>query len=216
MWECVIPRVSAFLSPALASTIIAAVQAVVYNFEDIDNAPAKIYIQQSPPDGKVAWHLTIARLMAFLVTFFKLGIDQISATLFASNSAVSVEAPSGINLDTSSCATRSHNSMVGVLLPALDIVLSRRDVPHRKWRPVGRIATGLNVDVYNAPKGWQEKVSKQQEFLREQDAPTQRIWYMYREGEETSSESTSLTLADVRRPSCGRHLLTDTESDIAR
>ena len=52
LWECTIPRVSAFLSPALALTLRSSMAAVIYNFDDIDNAPASIYVQNEPPDGE--------------------------------------------------------------------------------------------------------------------------------------------------------------------
>ena len=51
LWECVIPRVTAFLSPQLASSLKASVAAVLYNFDDVDNAPAAIFIPKTPPDG---------------------------------------------------------------------------------------------------------------------------------------------------------------------
>ena len=91
-----------------------------------------------------------------------------------------------MNLDTSSLATRSCSSTVGVSLPVLGVRLLQQDDQTRKWRDVGHIETNLSVDVYKAPKGWQEKAALQQAFIREEDALTQRIWYMYRDGVETS------------------------------
>lgn len=122
------------------------------------------------------------------MTFFKLGIDHLSAVLFAGESAVSVDFSSGINLDTSTLGTRSCSSMIGLSVPILDVHLLQRDFHSRKWRSAGSMTTNLSVDLYNAPKGWQEKASLQQDFIREQDAPTHRIWYMYRDSHETPGE----------------------------
>ncbi len=51
LWECLVPRISAFLSPSLNATLKASIAAVLYNFDDFDNAPASIYVPKEPPDG---------------------------------------------------------------------------------------------------------------------------------------------------------------------
>lgn len=171
LWEFVSPRITAFLSPQLLSTIKAAVSAVAYNFTDVENAPADFYMPKTPPD----------------VTFFKLGIDHVAATLFCDDgAAVSIDLASGVNLDTSSLATQSFKSAVGLIVPAISVTLLDHDSFQRKWDPVGTIATNLALDVFNAPAGWQRKASDQQQFLIQEDKPTKRISYMYRDVDEPS------------------------------
>ena len=118
------------------------------------------------------------------VTFFKLGIDQVSLTLFTDSAAVAVDLPAGVNLDTSTWATRSFKSAVGLIIPYIRLTLLEHDTYQRKWVSSGQIQTAVNLDVYNAPSGWQEKASEQQAFLLAQDGHTQRIWYMYRDGKD--------------------------------
>ena len=146
-------------------------------------APASIYMPKSLPDGRC--RLEICPLT--LVTFFKLGINHIAATIFAEDSALSLEMPSGMNLDTSSLASRSCSSMVGLVVPLLLVDVLHR-MPQQKWTSNGRLETSLSIDMYRAPTDWRDKAAEQQRFLREQDATTQRIWYMYREGVVPSGE----------------------------
>ncbi|ORY27357.1 hypothetical protein BCR39DRAFT_589249 [Naematelia encephala] len=170
LWECVLPRISAFLTPSFASTLQASIKALMYNFEDDDNAPASIYTQKSPPDA----------------TFFKLGIGSMNAVLSASEATVCISLPAGVTLDTSSLGSRSCSSSMGLLIPTIDVKLLRRHTSTGDWSSVGETRTGLSLDMYKAPKDWQDRVAKQQKFLREEDRLTQRIWYMYSEREDRS------------------------------
>ncbi|WVQ79015.1 hypothetical protein IAT38_001107 [Cryptococcus sp. DSM 104549] len=167
LWEAVLPKISAFLNPAFVATLQAAGRAVVYTFSDPDNAPDKIYSLKSPPD----------------VTFFKLSIDQALGMLTAGNDAASFEAHKGIVLDTSTCGTKSYSSTLGVLLPSLTVNLLHR-LPKRTWHVVSTATVDASLDVYKAPLGWEKHVSAQQEFLKEEDGPTGRIWYMYGGGQK--------------------------------
>ncbi|KAK8844716.1 hypothetical protein IAR55_006566 [Kwoniella newhampshirensis] len=137
------------------------------------------------------WEATIPRISAFLnpVLLSTLGAvgkavgytfedpDNAPASIFVPKSPP--DAPRGLCFDTSTLATRAYSSMFGVLLPALNVDLLHR-FPGRKWHVAGNVSFGITMDVYKAPTGWQDKVAKQQRFLREQDEPTGRIWYMYR------------------------------------
>ncbi|WVQ94212.1 hypothetical protein IAU59_001290 [Kwoniella sp. CBS 9459] len=161
LWEATIPKVSAFLSPDLISTLQAVVGAVAYTFQDPDNGPADIYVPKVSPD----------------VTFFKLSLDEIIVMLTTGENGISVEAPTGICLDTSTYGTRSYSSMLSVCLPALHVNILERDAK-TIWHPVGSLQAGATIDIYKAPTGWREKVAMQQEFLRREDEPTGRIWSM--------------------------------------
>jgi hypothetical protein len=119
------------------------------------------------------------------VTFFKLTIDSASIMLSTPEAAVVIDLPSGVNLDTSTLATRTCGSVLGLLIPILSMNLLSRRTEHRKLLSTGSVRTGVSLDLYKAPRGWREKASRQQKFIQEQDALTQRIWYMYRDGDET-------------------------------
>lgn len=52
LWEISLSRVSAFLSPEFKERLASVGSAVGYNWTDRDNAPASVYIAQTPPDGE--------------------------------------------------------------------------------------------------------------------------------------------------------------------
>lgn len=124
-------------------------------------------------------------LIMFSVTFFKFSINHALAMLTADSNAISLEALSGLTLDTSTWGTRSYSSNVGLLLPSVALNIIHRS-PRRTWHVVSSVTIGATLDVYNAPDRWQERVSAQQEFLKEQDSETGRVWYMYRGGQKPS------------------------------
>jgi hypothetical protein len=53
LWEISVSGVSAFLSPAFKETLASVGTAVGYNWTDHDNAPASVYIAETPPDGEL-------------------------------------------------------------------------------------------------------------------------------------------------------------------
>lgn len=95
------------------------------------------------------------------------------------NAAVSFDLASGVNLDFSSWATRFCNSSIGVLVPAISARLLRRDSESQDWIAGIELTTGATIDKYTAEKGWRSAVANQQAFIREQDAETKRIAYLY-------------------------------------
>ncbi|WVW81321.1 hypothetical protein I302_103312 [Kwoniella bestiolae CBS 10118] len=154
LWEIVIPKVSAFLSPDLVAVLQAAGRSMGYTFSDPENGPSEIYVPKTPPDAIIM--------------------------LTSGDSAISVEVPEGLSLDTSTLGTRSYSSMMGVLLPSLTVNILERG-PKRTWRLVGSAKAGAAIDIFKAPAGWKESVAQQQEFIRREDEETNRIWYMYQE-----------------------------------
>lgn len=87
--------------------------------------------------------------------------------------------PSGVNLDLSTWATRFCSSATGVLIPTLSARLLRREKESQDWIPAAEFTTGVTVDLHSAGKGWRSAVAAQQAFIREQDADTKRIAYLY-------------------------------------
>jgi hypothetical protein len=48
----VIPRIVAFASPAMLTTLSDVARATGYNYRDVENAPIQYFVPVSPPDGK--------------------------------------------------------------------------------------------------------------------------------------------------------------------
>lgn len=51
LWECTMPRVTAYLSPVLLTIASTSIASVAYNFSDIENSPTFIFVPKSLPDG---------------------------------------------------------------------------------------------------------------------------------------------------------------------
>ncbi|GMK54228.1 hypothetical protein CspeluHIS016_0108140 [Cutaneotrichosporon spelunceum] len=163
LWEISVSRVSVFLSPEFKDTLASVGTAVDYNWSDRDNAPASVYIAESPPDA----------------TFVKVSVSHVTALLSSCNSAVAVELPKGLFIDTSSMASKSCRSVIGVGVPSVAVHVLHRARQPKRWEPVGSVSTGLSLDTYKMPKGWEEEATEQQNFLQKEDETTLRIPYLY-------------------------------------
>jgi hypothetical protein len=123
------------------------------------------------------------------VTFFKVGIAHLSATYFSGESVLFLDLPGGLNLDTSTLATQFSASNIGLVAPVIDMKLIPWEAEEtQKYTVVGRLSTSLSVDIYTALEGWEERASRQQEFIKAMDMPTKRIQYMYGDQAERHSE----------------------------
>ncbi|WVR03135.1 hypothetical protein IAU60_000125 [Kwoniella sp. DSM 27419] len=194
LWEATVPKITGFLTPDFTNTLQAVGQAVGYTFTDPDNGPAEIYVPKTSPD----------------VTFFKFNLDRATVMLTSEGDAISAELSDGMSLDTSTWGTRSYSSVIGVLLPSLRLDILERDSKHA-WRSVGSTTVGAAIDIYNAPAGWRETVAAQQVFLRAQDEPTGRIWYMYRASDPHKAQHAET----LYLPPPMQQVLDDDESDTS-
>ena len=52
LWEAAFPRIKANVTPSFIVTLKQTIVAVIYNFNDEENAPTKLYLPASDPDGK--------------------------------------------------------------------------------------------------------------------------------------------------------------------
>ncbi len=102
-----------------------------------------------------------------------MSIKSVVARYAGTGHCALVELP-GLILDTSSLAGRTYGSMIGIVLPSLLIRLVRPDHSN-----VGVLTLGVAADIFNAPSGWHDKASAQQAFMKQQDAATLRVPYMY-------------------------------------
>ncbi|KAL1409648.1 Macrophage colony-stimulating factor 1 receptor [Vanrija albida] len=150
-----------------------------------------------PPKGTTyvcMWDLAFDRVAAFLSPEFKETLaavgssvgynftdhDNAPTSIYLSTTPPdAIELPEGLFLDTSSMASKTCRGLTGMGIPSIKAFVVRKREHHRHWEPVGSLSTGLSIDIYRVPKGWQESAQAQQDFLREQDEPTRRIPYLY-------------------------------------
>ena len=163
LWEINVPKVTAYLTPEFAVTLKSVFSAVAYNYHDEENAPAEFFVPKSLPD----------------VTFVRMGLGRISGSFFGEKTALTFDIADGMNLDLSTLATRSFASSLGLVVPSIVLTTFDGDRTIQQWEATGRLETSITLDQYSAPPGWQRHASEQQAFLKAEDAPTKRIWYMY-------------------------------------
>lgn len=68
---------------------------------------------------------------------------------------------------------------MGLGVPGVAVHVLHRRKQTKRWEPVGSISTGLSLDTYKMPKGWEEEAAEQQKFLQKEDEPTRRVPYLY-------------------------------------
>ena len=119
------------------------------------------------------------------MTFFKLALGSASIKVAVGNNAVEVDLPRGINLDTSTLATLTSISSIGILIPEVDVSVLIRPDDTAAWSKISSLSSGASVDIYNNPDDCVRRAGEQQRFIRHQDNPTRRVWYMYAERKES-------------------------------
>lgn len=108
-----------------------------------------------------------------------MSIAHITALLSSGNSGIALDLPKGLFIDTSSMASKSCRSVMGLGVPTATVHILHRRKESKRWEPVGSMSTGLSLDNYKLPKGWEEEAAEQQKFLKDEDEPTRRIPYLY-------------------------------------
>lgn len=102
------------------------------------------------------------------------------------DSGIALDLPNGVFIDTSSMASKSCRSVMGLGIPTVAVHILRRKSSTKRWQPIGSATTGLSLDNYKLPKGWKSIAEAQMAFLKEQDAPTRRVPYLYGEPDNPS------------------------------
>lgn len=128
----------------------------------------------------MSFHLTLS------ATFVKLSIDHVSALVSSGNSGIALELPKGVFIDTSSMASKSCRSVMGLGVPTISVHILHRKSEEKRWQPIGSVATGLSLDNYKLPHDWKTVAEEQMKFLKEQDSLTRRVPYLYGEHDDPS------------------------------
>lgn len=105
--------------------------------------------------------------------------------MFCDDAALEVNLARGVNLDLSTRATLATTSSLGILVPDISVCLLHR--LGNKWKTVAELDSRVAIDIYKSPKDRKERASRQQAFIRTEDEPTKRIWYMYAAGDDGST-----------------------------
>ncbi|XP_006461147.1 hypothetical protein AGABI2DRAFT_185437 [Agaricus bisporus var. bisporus H97] len=128
-------------------------------FKDVVNAPAAEYMPPVEPD----------------ITFYKVNVGGMEATLRIGNSALHLICNSGIKLESNDLGGANYAKSLGLRILHVGIkVLLKGSTERNTWLEAADVMTDLHVDMYTAPKGFKAHIAKQRAFVAEQDKPTDR------------------------------------------
>ncbi|KAH9839543.1 uncharacterized protein C8Q71DRAFT_517238 [Rhodofomes roseus] len=176
IWEIHAGSLKASLSAYQARLLSAVGSSFGLNFSDPFNAPAKDFALPVDPD----------------VTFIKVSLGSAFLIWLAADSAIEMAFPEGVRFDSNDLAGKAYMKVMSVRVPSGYLKALNMTKEHsRDWHDTAGLTFDVNMDVYSAPPGWQEKAQAQTSFVNEQDSMTGRAACLY-------------TLADAHSP---RHLL---------
>lgn len=93
----------------------------------------------------------------------------------AGGAALHFYAPKGVRIDFNDLAGQTYKKVNSIRLRQGILTLLLASGPNQSsWLEAAHVEVDCCVDLYKAPKGWQEAAQSQAEFVVEQDAPTGR------------------------------------------
>lgn len=114
------------------------------------------------------------------VTFFKLNLAPLDATIWTASSAINLALSEGLSFETNDVGTAEYRSMMSIGVPRLDLRVLLPPVSKRgTWWEVSALSLDVAADIYSSPTGWQDSVAAQAAFVRSQDIVTHRLAALY-------------------------------------
>ncbi|KZT72059.1 hypothetical protein DAEQUDRAFT_664662 [Daedalea quercina L-15889] len=161
IWEIHLGSLKASLSAYQARLVSAAGSSFGVNFSDPFNAPAKEFALPVDPDGRL--------------TFLKVSLGSAVLVWLAMDCALELAFPVGVRFDTNDLAGQSYMKVMSVRAPIGSLrALSMTREHSKDWHDTAGLTFDVNLDVYSAPSGWQEKARNQTAFVNNQDSLTGR------------------------------------------
>lgn len=103
-------------------------------------------------------------------------------------SATQLHLHRGLNFDYNDLPGQTYKKVTEIRIPAGFLrALIYSEQRRELWLEAGCVSFDLHMDMYSAPEGWKEKARIQNSYVRLQDAPTRRAWFLY---EKTASGPT--------------------------
>ena len=111
----------------------------------------------------------------FEATFLKVSIDDFDVSWNTVPAVVRLSLSDGLRLAYNNISETRHRKVTSLGIPTLDVQVLLTPGTTKQWLEVGRIRTGVQFELYSAPKGWRSDAEMQKLFLRMQDAETKRF-----------------------------------------
>jgi hypothetical protein len=160
------------------------------NFSDAYNSPPASVELAADPDS-TPFYLTLRLLVtispsspspsfSLSVTFFKLNLSPLDATVWTPGSAINFALCEGLSFDSNDLGTTEYRSMMSIGLPRLDLRILLPPASRKgAWWEVSAVSFDISTDIYSSPFGWQDSVAAQAAFVKSQDLVTHRLTALY-------------------------------------
>lgn len=115
--------------------------------------------------------------MPYIVTatFLKVTVDGLDLVWKAGGCALHFCAPKGVRVDFNDLAGKTYKKVNSIRLRQGALKLLLASGPNQSsWLEAAHAEVDCCMDLYRAPKGWEEAAQNQAKFIAEQDAPTGR------------------------------------------
>lgn len=110
-----------------------------------------------------------------VVTLLKVSVDGLDLVWKASGAALQFCAPRGVRIDFNDLAGKTYKKVNSIRLRQGFLKLLLASGPNQSsWLEAAHAEVDCCIDLYGAPRGWQEAAQSQAKFVVEQDAPTGR------------------------------------------
>lgn len=172
LWEFHLPAIGGSCDATLLRAFDTGLSVFMFGFNDPDNAPLPLYMPPATTD----------------VTIYKLSMPRADVTYWSDLDALNLRA-FDLTLDSNDRASTQYASLLSVTLETIHLSVlqgQRTNTNQTQFLQLATIRTGLNLDLFKAPPGWQDKARAQQEFLRLEDAATHRVSPMYKDDKADS------------------------------
>lgn len=110
-----------------------------------------------------------------IATLLKVSVDGMDLVWKAGGAALHLYAPKGMRIDFNDLAGRTYKKVTSIRLRQGVLRLLLASGPNQaSWLEAAHTEVDCCVDLYGAPKGWEEAARTQAKFIAEQDTPTGR------------------------------------------
>jgi hypothetical protein len=110
-----------------------------------------------------------------VVTFLKVAIDGLDLVWNTGGAALHFCASRGVRIDFNDLAGKAYKKVNSIRLRQGTFKLLLASGSNQSsWLEAAHVEVDCCIDLYRAPKGWQEAARKQAKFVVEQDASTGR------------------------------------------
>ena len=113
------------------------------------------------------------------MTFLKVSVESIDGLWISDLAAFRAVLPSGLKLSSNDLANQSQSKLSSLRAPSIEFQAFSTGDLRRHWLEVASARAGLTLKTTKLVEDWEERISKQQHFIRRQDDLTKRAVALY-------------------------------------